>query len=68
MGALRLVGTAEIAVMFGISRVRAQQLQMKKSFPEPAARLAAGRIYHYADVVEWAERTGREVRRDPFVD
>lgn len=63
-----MVGTAEIAVMFGISRVRAQQLQLKKSFPAPAAKLAAGRIYHYAEVVEWAMRTGREIPRPLYAD
>ena len=66
MGALHLVGTAEIAAMFGISRVRAQQLQMKKSFPKPLARIAAGRIYRYEDVVDWAKRTGREIVRELF--
>ena len=59
----RLVGTAEIALMFGVSPVRAQQLQVKKGFPSPVAKLAAGRIYRYDDVVAWATRTGREIRR-----
>lgn len=61
MQPLRLVGTAEIAAMFGVSSVRAQQLQVKKNFPAPIARLAAGRVYDYDEVVEWAERLGRPV-------
>lgn len=63
MTQLRLVGTAEIAAMFGVSAVRAQQLQVKKSFPTPVAVLAAGRVYDYDEVVAWAGRTSREVKR-----
>jgi hypothetical protein len=65
---LRLVGTAEIAAMFGVSSVRAQQLQLKPTFPAPVARLAAGRLYDYDEVVEWARSTGRPLRRPQYDD
>ncbi len=61
MEPLRLVGTAEIAAMFGVSSVRADQLQRKKTFPQPVAKLAAGRVYDYDEILDWAERTGRNV-------
>lgn len=47
--------------MFGVSSVRADQLQRKKTFPQPVAKLAAGRVYDYDEILDWAERTGRNV-------
>lgn len=50
--------------MFGISSVRADQLQRRhKTFPKPVAKIAAGRIYDYDEVLAWAESTGRELKQ-----
>lgn len=66
---LRLVGTAEIAAMLGISSVRADQLQRHhKTFPKPVAKIAAGRVYDYDEVVAWAELTGRQIVREYYGD
>jgi predicted DNA-binding transcriptional regulator AlpA len=54
-----LVGVTEIAQMLGVSPQRVIQLCQKPDFPEPTAVLANGRIWHRADVEEWAKQTGR---------
>lgn len=55
-----LVGVAEIAKMLGISRQRVDELlRTDPAFPEPAARLTAGRVWETADVERWARETGR---------
>lgn len=56
---LDLVGTTEIGQMLGVSRQRAAQLAAADGFPEPAATIAAGRIWHRSEVEEWARSTGR---------
>ncbi|MGH3355133.1 MAG: helix-turn-helix transcriptional regulator [Nocardioidaceae bacterium] len=57
----RLVATAEIAELFGVSRQRAQQLQAHPTFPEPVASLRTGKIWRESDVVAWAKGRGRTV-------
>ena len=62
---LNLVGVAEIAEMFGVSRQRVHQLfHDHADFPEPVAELGAGRlkmkIWLREDVERWAKRHGRE--------
>jgi len=54
-----LVGITEIAEMLGVSRQRVGQLAATASFPEPAARLAAGPVWEREAVEEWARSTGR---------
>lgn len=58
---LDLAGNAEIAEMFGVSRQRVSQLTARQGFPEPVAILAMGKIWQRADVIAWAEATGREL-------
>lgn len=61
-----LVGSAEIAAMFGgISRQRVYQLTSRPDFPEPFQRLKAGAVWRTTDVVEWAEARGRTVQEEP---
>ena len=58
-GALDLVSTAEIARLLGVTRQRVQQLAKTNDFPEPAATLSMGSVWHTHDVRTWAARTGR---------
>lgn len=56
------MGAAEIAQMLGgLSRQRVSQLTAAAGFPEPVERLRMGGVWRYADVLAWAERTGRAV-------
>lgn len=50
-----LVGAAEIADMFGVSRQRVYQLSTREDFPEPVAVLSRGRVWERADVRFWME-------------
>jgi hypothetical protein len=55
-----LVGVAEIADMFRVSRQRVNAiLQSHDDFPEPEAVLVAGRIWRRDHVEEWGRRYGR---------
>jgi predicted DNA-binding transcriptional regulator AlpA len=59
---VQVVGAAEIAEMLGgLSRQRISQLTTEEDFPPPMQRLRMGNVWRYADVVAWAERTGRSV-------
>ena len=59
MTKLDLVGLAEIGAMLSLSRQRVDPLARTKGFPDPVATISAGRIWLRAEVVEWAEVTGR---------
>ena len=62
--ALELVGVAEIAEMFGVSRQRVNRLvQTHPEFPKPVAELSAGRVWLKRDVEKWARDTGRVVKK-----
>ncbi|MGI8753349.1 MAG: helix-turn-helix transcriptional regulator [Acidimicrobiales bacterium] len=54
-----LVGLAEIADLFGVSRQRADQLARQTGFPQPEAVLQGGRIWKREDIEAWARETGR---------
>jgi prophage regulatory protein len=54
-----LMGTSEIAELFGVTNQRVDQLARRPDFPDPVAVLAAGRIWNRAEVEAWARRTGR---------
>ena len=54
-----LVGVAEIAEMFGVTRQRVHQLIQANDFPAPEAELSAGRIWKRSDVEAWGRATGR---------
>ncbi len=59
-----LVGVAEVAEMFGVSRQRVNQLvQSEPDFPEPEAVLAAGRIWLRSAIEEWLASHPRPSRR-----
>ena len=56
-----LVAAQEIALMLDVSRQRVSQLATSAGFPPPVAILGVGRIWLREDVVDWAERTGRDL-------
>lgn len=54
-----LVGTYEIAEMFGVSRQRAQQIVARKDFPKPYDVLRMGKVWKRSAVEAWAKGHGR---------
>ena len=54
-----LVGSAELAEMFEVSRQYADRLSRMPTFPEPEVELASGRIWSREAVETWA----REFRK-----
>ena len=52
-----LVSRAEVARMLGVTTRTVQRYTERPDFPEPLGRLAAGRVWRWADVEEWARRT-----------
>ena len=56
----QLVGAAEIAKMFGVTRQAVDALvRRRKDFPRPIAEISAGRIWERRAIEEWAAKTGR---------
>lgn len=53
------MGTAEIAELLGVSSQRVSQLSLTDGFPDPVARLRAGKVWERADIERWARETGR---------
>jgi predicted DNA-binding transcriptional regulator AlpA len=54
-GVDHLVGVAEVADMFGVSRQRVDAIvNTHDDFPKPEAVLAAGRIWSRSAVEDWA--------------
>jgi len=51
-----LAGVREIATLLGVTRQRADQWTRTKTFPEPVAELASGRIWDREEVMEWATK------------
>jgi len=54
-----LVGTSEIAEMFGVSRQYIDRLTRLDGFPEPIGEIRAGRIWERSTIEAWARMTGR---------
>ena len=61
----QLVAMAELIDMLGVSKSWVVRLVKEPGFPEPLERLRAGQIWSYADIADWAQRTGRTVHRIP---
>ena len=59
-----LVGVAEIAEMFGVTRQRVNAIvKTSEDFPEPEAELSAGRIWLRSAIVAWADAHGRSIAK-----
>jgi chromosome partitioning protein len=50
----RLVGLAEVAELFHVSKRTASRYAVRADFPAPVARLRAGPIWLEDDVMTWA--------------
>jgi len=61
----QIVAMAELIDMLGVSKSWVVRLVKEPGFPEPVERLRVGQIWSYADIADWAERTGRTVHRIP---
>jgi predicted DNA-binding transcriptional regulator AlpA len=48
-----VVGAAELARQFGVSRQRVQQIAAKSGFPRPAATLTMGRLWYEDECHAW---------------
>ena len=53
---IELVGTAEVALMLGVSRQRVLQLTRTEGFPMPLARLSMGNVWLAEDIRAWLQR------------
>ncbi len=56
---------AELIDMLGLSKSWVVRLVKEPDFPPPVERLRAGQIWSYADIAEWAQRTGRTIHPIP---
>ena len=65
MSSLSLVGVAEIADMFGVSRQAASNWRERHAdFPTPAASLRSGPVWELSDIVAWANERGMHVKTE----
>jgi len=53
---IELVGTAEVALMLGVTRQRVLQLARTEGFPLPVARLSMGNVWLAGDIRTWLQR------------
>jgi len=56
-----LVGSAELAQMFDVSRQYVDRLTKMAGYPEPEVTLISGRVWSREAVEAWAKATGREI-------
>jgi len=61
----RLVGTAELEHMLGVTRQRIFQLTSSGDFPEPLTALRMGQIWDLAVIRSWARKVGRTLTELP---
>ena len=58
-----LVGVAEIADLFGVSRQAASNWRERYAdFPQPAASLKSGPVWELPDILAWADERGMQVK------
>lgn len=60
---LRLVGTAQIRDILGVTRSRCAQIVNTKGFPDPVGKLGAAQIWLAEDVEKWAEERAKRLGR-----
>lgn len=57
---IEIVGTAEIAEMFGVTKQVVTNWRVRyKDFPKPLATLSMGSIFSKKDVQGWGKATGK---------
>jgi hypothetical protein len=61
-----LVGASEIEDLFGVNRMQLHRLLRAGDFPEPAATLRTGRVWHEAQVAKAVERLRASGRINEF--
>jgi prophage regulatory protein len=60
------MGAAEIRKRLGgLSESRVYQITSNRTFPEPAARLSMGNVWHAADVEAWIREHRAELAEEP---
>lgn len=64
---MRIMGTAEIAALLGVTPARVSQIvdSVKQGFPRPRWRIKAGQVWLAQDVEAWAARRRRPIAEDP---
>jgi prophage regulatory protein len=60
-----IVGTAELEVLLNVSPARVFQLVVRPDFPDPWARVRAGRMWRTEDIQAWAKAEGRALHPLP---
>ncbi len=60
-----LVGLAELAELFGMSKQTVSNWRSRQDFPEPVAQLRSGPIWQLAAVEKWAQANGLKLRGRP---
>jgi hypothetical protein len=61
---LPFVGVAELGYMLDVTRARVSQLVVQDGFPD-GVELRLGTVWWWSDILEWAERKGRKLRKLP---
>lgn len=60
-----LLGTGEIADMFGIQRRSVHQWQSRKVLPDPDLHISGTPIWRYSTINRWAADRGRVIVNPP---
>jgi len=53
------VAAAELIDLFGVGRTQLSRIQARPDFPTPVISLKIGNIWNLADIIAWADITGR---------
>ncbi len=61
-----LVGLAELADLFGMSKQAISNWRTKPDFPDPVVQLRSGPIWSFDSVKKWADTNAIQLRTPPF--
>lgn len=61
---LDVLGVRDFAAKWGVSPQLANKFSQRDDFPEPAAELAAGRIWRTADVRRWVKKHRPDLKEE----
>ena len=59
------VAAAELIDLFNVGRTQLARILSRPDFPKPAISLKMGNVWDLADIVAWADATGRALHLDP---